>query len=290
MNVLKKYLILLIVLSLLVAVSCTKQPIKGTESSISETGEIKKIKIVVDQANIRSGCSDDTSVIHTTTKNNKFDVVSQVADWYAVKLPNNQIGFIPQKDCTPIVPDDTKKDIAPQNQTTPGTTTNDTTNNQTTPGTTTGTTTNAGSNTKQTTPDNTQTNNNTLTAQEQEMLKLVNEARAQNNVPALQIDMELTNVARIKAQDMIDNNYFSHNSPKYGSPFDMMKSFGISYVQAGENIAGNQNVQKAHEALMNSPGHRKNILNPDYTHIGIGIRSGGQYGNMFCQMFISKPQ
>jgi uncharacterized protein YkwD len=88
---------------------------------------------------------------------------------------------------------------------------------------------------------------------------------------------------------MIDNNYFSHNSPKYGSPFDMMKSFGIKFVHAGENIAGNQTVQAAHNALMNSPGHRQNILSTDYTHIGIGIQKGGSYGNMFTQQFISKP-
>jgi uncharacterized YkwD family protein len=102
--------------------------------------------------------------------------------------------------------------------------------------------------------------------------------------------MELTKIARIKSQDMINNNYFSHNSPKYGSPFDMMKAFGINYVHAGENIAGNQTVQAAHTALMNSPGHRKNILSTDYTHIGIGIQKGGQYGNMFTQDFISKPK
>jgi uncharacterized YkwD family protein len=135
-----------------------------------------------------------------------------------------------------------------------------------------------------------QTNSSTLTAEEQQMVKLVNDARAQNGVPPLQVDMQLTNVARIKAQDMIDNNYFSHNSPKYGSPFDMMRDFGIKYVQAGENIAGNQNVQDAQNALMNSPGHRQNILNPDYTHIGIGIKKGGPYGNMFSQMFVSKPK
>jgi uncharacterized protein YkwD len=70
----------------------------------------------------------------------------------------------------------------------------------------------------------------------------------------------------------------------------MLKSFGISFVQAGENIAGNQNVQNAENALMNSPGHRKNILNTDFTHIGIGIRNGGPYGNMFTQEFISRPQ
>lgn len=129
-----------------------------------------------------------------------------------------------------------------------------------------------------------------LTTEEQEMLNLINEARAQNNAPPLKVDIQVTTVARIKAQDMIDNNYFSHYSPKYGSPFDMLKSFGINYVQAGENIAGNSDVQSAHTSLMNSPGHRKNILNPNYTHIGLGIKNGGSYGNMFSQMFVTKPE
>lgn len=126
-------------------------------------------------------------------------------------------------------------------------------------------------------------------AAEQQMLKLINEARVQNNLAPLIVDMVLTKVARIKAQDMIVNNYFSHNSPKYGSPFDMMKAFGVKYGYAGENIAGNQNVINAQNALMNSSGHRQNILSPNFTHIGIGIQKGGPYGYMFSQMFISKP-
>ena len=149
----------------------------------------------------------------------------------------------------------------------------------------------AGTNTQPVTPKpEKDANNNALTADEQQMFDLVNQARAQNNVAPLAIDMEVTKVARIKSQDMIDNNYFSHNSPTYGSPFDMLKSFGIKYVAAGENIACNRSVQAAHDALMNSPGHRKNILNPDYTHIGIGIKDGGPYGKMFTQQFISKPK
>jgi len=128
----------------------------------------------------------------------------------------------------------------------------------------------------------------TLSAAEQQMVTLVNQARLKNHVPALKVDMQLTKVARIKAQDMISNKYFSHISPKYGSPFDMMKSFGIKYRTAGENIAGNSNIKAAETSLMNSPGHRKNILNPGYTYIGIGIKSGGPYGNMISQMFISK--
>lgn len=270
----RKLSILILLLLLTFVVSCGQKSAKSTESSISKMGNIEKIKITASAVDVKTGCSNDTSTMQTYPKNNTLDVVNSVGDWFAVKLPNNKIGFVPKNQCKPVVVDDTKTDmksgaasLAPQ---------------------TTGGNTVAGSPVAKTPTAN--TSSSTLTAQEKEMLRLVNEARAKNNVAPLSIDMELTNVARIKSQDMIDNKYFSHYSPKYGSPFDMMKSFGIKYVKAGENIAGNQSVQNAHNSLMNSPGHRKNILSPDYTHIGIGIKKGGTYGNMFTQMFISKPK
>lgn len=127
-----------------------------------------------------------------------------------------------------------------------------------------------------------------LSAEERQMIDLVNAARQQAGLQPLIADAKLSQVARLKSQDMVDNNYFSHQSPTYGSPFDMMKQFGITYSSAGENIACNQTVQAAHVALMNSPGHRDNILKSTYTHIGIGIVDGGQCGKMFTQQFISK--
>lgn len=249
-----------------------QEAIGGVESSIQQFGDIQRVKITSDKCNVRLGVDDNTPVLQTQTKNSTLDVINKVGDCYAVKLPDNKVGFVPQEECKPIIAEDKEpaappaaQGSAPQGTTTP--------QGPTTPKTPTA-----------------QTNTGSLSAFEQEMVKLVNQARAQNNVPALKIDTSLANVARTKSQDMMDNNYFSHNSPKYGSPFDMMKSFGIKYVQAGENIAGNQTVTAAHNALMNSPGHRKNILSPDFTHIGIGITKGGPYGNMFTQMFISKPQ
>lgn len=127
-----------------------------------------------------------------------------------------------------------------------------------------------------------------ISAEEYKMLELVNKERAEAGVKPLVMDKELVKVARIKSQDMIDKNYFDHTSPTYGDPFAMMKTFGIKFAYAGENLAGNQTVEKAHKALMNSPGHRSNILNPNYTHIGIGIIEGGPYSSMFTQLFISK--
>jgi len=126
-----------------------------------------------------------------------------------------------------------------------------------------------------------------LTADEQRMVQLVNQERQKAGLQPLQVDMRLVNVARIKAQDMIANGYFSHTSPTYGSPFDMMRSFGITdWRAAAENIAQNPSVDGAHQSFMNSPGHRNNILNPAFNKVGIGIVNGGPYGKTFVQLFI----
>lgn len=125
-----------------------------------------------------------------------------------------------------------------------------------------------------------------VTKYEGEVVRLVNEIRKKNGLSALKEDWQLSRVARYKSQDMKDKNYFSHTSPTYGSPFQMMKSFGISYKSAGENIAkGYSTPEAVVNGWMNSSGHRANILNSSFTHIGVGYVSGGNY---WTQMFISK--
>ncbi|MGG5794051.1 CAP domain-containing protein [Bacillus nitratireducens] len=121
---------------------------------------------------------------------------------------------------------------------------------------------------------------------EQRVVELTNAERTKQGLPALQIDTELSKVARIKSEDMQKNNYFDHNSPTYGSPFDMMKKFGISYKSAGENIAqGQRTPEEVVQAWMNSAGHRANILNSGFTHIGVGYVESGNY---WTQQFITK--
>ena len=121
---------------------------------------------------------------------------------------------------------------------------------------------------------------------EQEVIRLVNEIRVENGLKALTYDWELARVARFKSQDMKDNRYFAHNSPVYGTPFQMIRNFGISFRSAGENIAkGYTAPQAVVNGWMNSSGHRANILNANFTHIGVGYVSGGNY---WTQMFISK--
>ncbi|MGE1163495.1 CAP domain-containing protein [Peribacillus simplex] len=125
-----------------------------------------------------------------------------------------------------------------------------------------------------------------LSAYEQEVVKLTNAEREKQGLAALKIDTKLSKVARIKSQDMKDKNYFDHNSPTYGSPFDMMKQFGISYTSAGENIAqGQQTPEEVVQAWMDSEGHRENIMNPSFTHIGVGYVASGNY---WTQQFIGK--
>lgn len=121
---------------------------------------------------------------------------------------------------------------------------------------------------------------------EKEVVRLINEIRVQNGLKELTYDWELSRVARYKSQDMKDNKYFSHTSPVYGSPFQMIKNFGITYRSAGENIARGQSTPQAVvNAWMNSSGHRANILNSSFTHIGVGYVASGNY---WTQMFIGK--
>ena len=113
---------------------------------------------------------------------------------------------------------------------------------------------------------------------EHEVVRLVNEIRQQNGLKPLIENWELSRVARYKSQDMLDNRYFSHTSPTYGSPFQMIKAFGLSYRTAGENIAkGYASPQAVVNGWMNSSGHRANILNVSYTQIGIGYVAQGNY-------------
>ena len=121
---------------------------------------------------------------------------------------------------------------------------------------------------------------------ESEVVRLVNAERSKAGLAPLTQDWQLSRVARYKSQDMKDLGYFSHTSPTYGSPFEMMKSFGITYRTAGENIAkGYSTPEAVVKAWMNSPGHRANILNSSYTHLGVGYVAQGSY---WTQMFISK--
>ncbi|WP_431802777.1 CAP domain-containing protein [Halobacillus andaensis] len=125
---------------------------------------------------------------------------------------------------------------------------------------------------------------------EQEVVTLVNEERAKEDLPPLEMYDRLSDLARLKSQDMADNDYFDHTSPTYGTPFEMMDQYDFTYWSAGENIAaGQRSPEQVVEGWMNSPGHRENIMKEDFTHIGVGYveESGDRYGTYWTQMFMA---
>ncbi|MCB8814758.1 CAP domain-containing protein [Desulfosporosinus sp. SRJS8] len=119
------------------------------------------------------------------------------------------------------------------------------------------------------------------------MLDLINAERSKIGAAPLSTDIKVMEIAQIKSEDMVKNNYFSHTSPTYGSPFDMLSKLGVTFHGAAENIALNSSVENAHAALMASEGHRKNMLNASYSYIGIGIADSPK-GKVFVQMFVKK--
>ena len=197
-------------------------------------------------------------VIARVYKNSYIRVFAGVGNWYIVQIEGDYVGAVSKEYVKAIYPKSN------------------------------GTTGGSGSSTGGNTGSASNTNTSNLTSDELEVFNLINQQRLQNGLSTLKVDMEVQRVARIKAQDMVNNNYFSHTSPTYGSPFDMLKSFGVSYKSAGENIAGNSNNSAAVTAWMNSPGHRANILNGSYNYTGVGVINGSKYGKICVQMFIGK--
>ena len=285
----KKYVVILIVSIFLTACSgANNQALSPKESSIFQIADVENAKITSNSCNVKDGVGNNFKTVGNLKKNQVVDVLRQVGDWYVIQMDDNKIGCIDSSEAKPIVVEKgegsenvpTKKQPKaqtpqPQQQQQPQETPEPQQSQQQT---------DVNDNQQSVSPPT------ALSTQENQMVNLVNKEREKNNLPPLEIDLELARVSRIKSQDMVDKNYFSHYSPTYGSPFEMMDSFGIKYLHAGENLAGNSTVQRAHQALMNSSGHRKNILSPNFTHVGIGIKPSDKYGYIYTQMFISKPK
>ena len=214
--------------------------------------------------NVRQGPSSTYKVITKINKNEYVRVFAQIGNWYVIQTNNDFIGAAsvdyirPVKDnaetVAPIVPTNNEQQTIPE----------------------------------KVTPEVTEVVTDELTVDEKEVLDLINAEREKVGLKALTIDKEVQNVARLKAKDMVDNNYFSHTSPKYNSPFDMLKNFKVSYRTAGENIAGNSSNVAAVNAWMNSEGHKENILNTAYNYTGIAVIKSPVYGKIFVQMFIGR--
>lgn len=199
--------------------------------------------------NVREGPGTGYKVVKQIYKNEYIRVFAQIGEWYVVQVEGDFVGVVSKKYIKPVYPQTGNGGESDSN--------------------------NSG-------------NSINLNFDEKEVFNLINKKRVEAGISPLKIDNETQKVARIKAKDMVDNDYFSHNSPTYGSPFDMLKKFKISYKAAGENIAGNSSNTKAVEAWMNSEGHRANILNNSFNYTGIGAVESKKYGKMYVQLFIGR--
>ena len=203
--------------------------------------------------NVRSGPGTVFKVVTTVKKNEYVRVFAGIGDWYVIQTDGDYVGVVSKKYIKAIYPSSS--------------------------GSSSGSGSSSSGQTSQT---------STMNSDEKEVFNLINKQRTNNGLSALKVDSEVQSVARIKAQDMVNSNYFSHASPTYGSPFDMLKSFKVSYKTAGENIAGNSSNSGAVSAWMNSSGHKANILNSSFNYTGIGVVSSPKYGKVYVQMFIGK--
>jgi len=220
-------------------------------ASIVKAPGFTKCTVNATSLNMRCGPSKNYAVVKTLKYGTELKAIGKISNWYIVQANDDTIGMVSGWYITPI-----------------DNTLNNATNN--------------------TTSNNTSVTNITMTSDEQTIFNLVNEARKEAGLSELKLDKELLRVARIKSQDMADNNYFSHNSPTYGTPFQMIKNFGISYKSAGENIAGHSTAKNAFDAWMNSSGHKANILGDSFNYTGIGVVNSPRYGLILTQMFVGR--
>jgi len=225
------------------------------QTPFSRTNVPAQIKVTTSALNVRSGPGVSFLKVGVVYQGQIIDCLGKIGSWWVVHLENDVVGVVSGSYAKPYYPPSPQP--APQPTPAPA-------------------------------PAPQPASGPDIGIEEQKMVDLINAERAKVGLAPLAVDVKLMDVAKLKAEDMVKNNYFSHTSPTYGSPFDMLKQFGVSYKYAGENIAGNSTVEAAHQALMNSQGHRENILSPNYTHVGIGITDSPTYGKIFVQLFIGR--
>lgn len=228
--------------------------------------------------NVRQGPATNFPIVCVLKKGQSVNVIGKIGDWYAVYEPQSRCVGAVSGEFIKAATTTTSKEVTSDKEST-GTKTNTSAPKATS---------SKVAATPKATPAVFATPVTGVTKEEQTLLDLVNKARADAGAGPLQFDAELMKVTKLKAKDMVDNNYFSHQSPSYGSPFDMMRQYGISFKSAGENIAGNRTVEGAFKAWINSEGHKKNILNSGFNYTGIAVVDSPKYGKMLVQQFIGR--
>ncbi|NLM12205.1 MAG: SH3 domain-containing protein [Epulopiscium sp.] len=247
----KKHLCLfspLLFLILCCIVSISSTTVSAKKTSTFKWTSVKQAEVTAYLLNVRTGPDTSYPVINHLKKGQIVNVLGALEEWYIVQLPNDSIGVITSKFTKPYTYHTAFNQEVTESSAVP-------------------------------------TWANNTKEKEVIMLEYINHERKTAGLTPYVMDEELQHIAYLKAKDMAENNYFGHVSPTYGSPFDMLKNFGISYRIAGENIAGNNSVKNAHDAFMKSPGHKANILSKNYDKIGIGIVPSEKYGYIYVQIF-----
>ena len=214
-----------------------------------ETVEYAYGIVNTDYLNMRSGSGINFESISLLTRNEYVRIFAKIGKWYIIQNEQNQIGTV-HSDY--IIPTNEHKT--------------------------------ASTNTEEIKDESI----SDLTQDENELLSLINNEREKNNLSSLKIDKDLQNVARLKANDLVSNNYFSHISPIYGTPFEMLKANKIAYKTASENIAGNSSISAAFDSWMNSESHKNNILSNNYNYTGLAVVDSIAYGKIIVELFIGR--
>lgn len=239
-------------------------------SATYEVVDFSYLTISSDSLNVRTGAGSKYPSIGSVKSGQRIRALGKLDGWYVITLPDSgRIGCIPAANAKPY-----GAGTAATRTVTPTPTRITTTGEGEGTDTAGGGTAAAGS--------------GTMSSNESRILQLVNAERAKSGAKALVSSGDCTRLARLKSKDMVDKNYFSHQSPTYGSPFDMLKANNVNYMYAGENIAMNQTAEAAFKAWMNSEGHKKNILNPNFTELGVGIAPKGNGSYIYTQLFIGR--
>ncbi len=280
----KIILILMLILGLFIFAACDDYQLgnyETDESSIFKLGEVKNVRIVRNKADVKSGLSEQSPTIASLNKGERARVLGESDNFYVIRMRDKRIGSLNNKDVEPITVEDQPDDEVVIDPEPPSAGDNDLADTPEPEGP---------ANQDESAPanQNNEANDSGISNLENQMIELINKERQKEGLAPLRRDSELTRVARIKANDMERNNYFSHYSPTYGSPFDMLDRFDVEYIMAGENLSGNSSVETAHQSLMQSSGHRANILKESFTHIGIGAVESSRYRYIFVQLFIKK--
>lgn len=240
---------IIIILSFIILILLISLFAKSFGMEAYETVDYSLGIVNTDYLNMRSGAGITFSSIDLLTKNEYVRIFGKIGDWYIIQNEENNIGAAHSKYITPT--EEQKAAVTNSEAIESVSAIN-------------------------------------LTSDETTLLSIINDERAKNNLPNLQIDECLQNVAKLKANDLVQNSYFSHISPTYGTPFEMLKANNISYKTASENIAGNSDIKSAFDAWISSDSHKANILSKDYNYTGIAVVDSIAYGKVIVELFIGK--